>query len=120
MNLVALVAEFLALLQILDDIRVAGGGHEGREPVKTGHQPVLDLARRNLARPAKNARHAETALEHSSLAPRERRLPSVRPGEILGAVVSAEHDDGVVIDAQVLELLHNPADDVVELRHPGL
>src|SRR5580692_3605868 len=33
--------------------------------------------------------------------------------------VGREHDDGVVVDAQVLELLHHQTDIVVELRHAG-
>ena len=53
------------------------------------------------------------------LLPRERRLSAVRPGEDFGAVVGGEDDDGVVVDAHVLELLHHRADDVVELRHAG-
>src|SRR5262245_53723458 len=83
-NFVSFVAELLALLQILDDVRVAGGGHEGREPVETGHQAVLDFARGNLARPTKDAWHAESAFEHGSFAASERSLPSVGPGEVLG------------------------------------
>src|SRR5262245_59092854 len=51
-NLVGLVAELLALLQFINDVRIAGDGREGREPVESGNQSVLDLARRNLARPA--------------------------------------------------------------------
>ena len=51
--------------------------------------------------------------------PFERRVAAVRPGERLGAVVGGEHDDGVVVDAEVLELLHGGADDVVELGHAG-
>src|SRR5262249_37826856 len=98
-NLVALVAEFLPLLQLLDNVQVAGCGDESREPVKTGHQSVLDLARRNLARPANDAGDAEPPFKHGSLAACERRLAAIGPGEILSAVVRAEHNDGVVIDA---------------------
>ena len=90
-----------------------------REPVEPGDDAVLDLARRHLARPADHRRHAEAAFHDRALALRERRLSAVRPGEDLGAVVGGEDDDGVVVDAHVLELLHHEADVVVELRHAG-
>ena len=44
----------------------------------------------------------------------------IGPGEEFGAVVGSEHDDGVVVDAQIFELLHYQADVVVKLRHAGL
>ncbi len=50
---------------------------------------------------------------------RERRRAAVRPGEHFGAVVGGEDDDGVIVHAHVLELLHDRADDVVELGHAG-
>ena len=98
---------------------IAGGGDEGREPVEPGDDAVLDLAGRHLARPADHRRHAEAAFHDRALALRERRLSAIRPGEDLGAVVGGEDDDGVVVDAHVLELLHHEADVVVELRHAG-
>ena len=119
MHLVGAIAELLALLELLDDVRIAGGRHERREPVEAGHDPVLDLAGRNLAGPADDARHAEAAFQHRPLAAGERRLAAVGPGEVLGAVVGREDDDGVVLEAVVLQLLHDRADDVVELRHAG-
>ena len=45
------------------------------------------------------AGHAEAALQHRALAAGERRLPAVGPGEVLGAVVGGEDDDGVVVEA---------------------
>ena len=92
---------------------------ERREPVEPGDDAVLDLAGRHLARPADHRRRAEAAFHDRALALRERRLSAVRPGEDLGAVVGGEDDDGVVVDAHVLELLHHDADVVVELRHAG-
>ena len=101
MHLVGPVAELLPLLELAGDVRVAGGGDEGREPVKAGDQPVLDLARRDVARPADDHRRSEATLEHGALAAGERRLATVGPGEVLGAVVGGEPHDRVVIDAQV-------------------
>ena len=45
--------------------------------------------------------------------------PAIGPGEDLGAVVGREDDDGVVVLAHVLELLHDEADVVIELGHAG-
>ena len=69
MDLVSPIAECLALLQLLDNVGVAGGGDERREPVQAGNDPVLDLAGGNLARPSHDARHAETAFQHRTLTP---------------------------------------------------
>ena len=98
---------------------IAGRSDEGREPVEPGDDAVLDLARRHLARPADDAGHAEAAFQRRPLAAGERRLAAVGPGEVLGAVVGGEDDDGVVLEPVVLEVLHHRADDVVELRHAG-
>ncbi len=48
MDLVGRAAEVLAGLQLVDDVRVAGRRHESREPVETGKDAVLDLARGTL------------------------------------------------------------------------
>ena len=61
----------------------------------------------------------QAAFQARSLAAGEGRLPAVGPGEVLGAVVGGEDDDGIVLKAVVLEILHHRADDVVELRHAG-
>ena len=50
---------------------------------------------------------------------RERRLTAIRPGEDFRAVVGSEHDDRVIVLADVLELLHHKADVVVQLGHSG-
>ena len=120
MDLVGAVADLLALEQLVGDVGIAGRGDQGREPVEAGEDAVLDLAGRHLARPADDRRHAEAAFQRRALAAGERRLAAVGPGEVLGAVVGREHDDGVLIEAVVLQVLHDRADDVVELRHAGL
>ena len=89
------------------------------KPVEAGNQPVLDLTGGDLARPPHDARHAETALHDRPLATGERRLTAVGPGEILRTVVRGERQDGVFLETGILELLHDLADDLVELRHPG-
>src|SRR5262249_42937142 len=120
MDLVGAVADLLALLQLIGDVRVAGRRHEGREPVKPGYDAVLDFPRGHLAGPADDCGHAEAALECRSLAAGEWRLAAVGPGEVLGTVVGGKAEDRVVLKTVVLQVLHDRADDVVELRHPGL
>ncbi len=118
-HLVRAITELLALQQLIGDVGVAGCRDERREPVQAGHDRVLDLARRHLARPAQDHRHTEATLEGRALATGERRLAAVWPGEVLGAVVGREADDGVAFEAGVLHIFHHRADDIVDLRHPG-
>src|ERR1019366_2825545 len=120
MTLVGRIADLLALLQLLDDVRIARRRKEGRKPVQPGDNAVLDLAGRHLAGPADQRWHAEAAFEDGTLALREGRLSAVRPGKYLGAVVGGEDHDGVVIHTDVFQLLHHDADVVVELRHARL
>src|SRR6185295_12339912 len=54
--LVGPVAEPRALEQLVCDVRIAGGGEQGREPVQGGKDAVLDRAWFDLARPTGNAR----------------------------------------------------------------
>ena len=103
----------------LGDVRVAGGGEEGREPVQAGQDAVLHRVRRDVAGPADDARHAEAAFHDRPFALRERRRSAIGPGEEFGAVVGREDDDGVVVLAHVLELLQHQTDVVVELGHAG-
>ena len=119
MVLVGPVADLLALQQFVGDVRIAGRGHEGRQPVQAGEDAVLHRVRRHMARPAKECRHAEAAFEDRSLGLRERRLTAIGPGKDFGAVVGGEDDDGVVVHAHVLELLHHQTDVVIELGHAG-
>src|SRR5271157_1358225 len=118
-DLVIPLAELLALLQFLDDARVAGRGHERREPVEPGDEPIFDLAGRHLARPADDGWRAESTFQDLPLATRKRCLAAIGPGEVLRAVVGGEDDDGVLLETLVVELLHDCADDVVKLGHSG-
>src|SRR4029453_13716567 len=102
--------------QLFDDVGVARRSKEGREPIEPGDEAVLDLARRHLARPANDPGYTEAAFHHRALALREWRLSAVGPSEDFGPVVGGEHDDGIFVDAQALELLHQPTDNFAELR----
>src|SRR5262249_35650605 len=53
------------------------------------------------------------------LPPGEGGLAAVGPREVFGTVVGGKADDRVVVDTQILDLLHHRTDDVVELRHAG-
>ena len=119
MVLVGPVAELHALEQVVGDGGVAGGGEEGGEPVQAGQEAVLHRVRRDVAGPAQDARHAEAAFHDRAFALRERRRAAIGPGEDFGAVVGGEDDDGVVVLADVLELLQHEADVVIELGHAG-
>ena len=96
--LVRPVADLLALLELVDDVGIAGRRDEGREPVESGDDRVLHLARRDCAGPTDDHRSAEAALEPGSLAAGERRLTAIGPGEVLGAVVGRKGDDRVVLE----------------------
>ena len=50
------------VLQLLDDVRLARGRQERRQPVVVLDDLVRDGAGRDLARPADELRHAERAL----------------------------------------------------------
>ena len=118
-HLVSPTANLLALEKLVGDVRVASRRDERWEPVQPGYDAILDLARRHLTGPADDHRHAEAAFEGCSFTPSKRGLATIGPGEVLGAVIRAERQDGVVIEAVVLDVLHDRADDVVELRHPS-
>ena len=65
-----------------------------------------------------NARHAPAAFPVGVLLAAERRVGAIRPGVVLGAVVGGIHDDGVVGDAQLVELVEHLADLLVVGDHP--
>ena len=119
MDLVGRIAKLLSGLEFIGDVRVACCGDKRWEPVQTGHNPVFDLARRYLAGPADDGRNPETALERRSLATGKGCLATVGPSEVLSSVVGREGNDGVLVQAIVLHIFHDRADDVVELSHAG-
>ena len=78
---------------------------------------VRDLAGLDLARPAHQHRHAERALPVGVLLAAERRHGAVRPGVHVGAVVGRIHDEGVVGDAELVEIVEHLADVFVMVDH---
>src|SRR5262249_41180262 len=103
-HLVVAVEEVLvtivAQLHPFEGLNLVVGGDgvscEGGEPVETGKDAVLNRAGFNLARPADNARHAETALKTCAFGGLKRCHPAIRPGEYFRSVVGGEDNDRVV------------------------
>src|SRR5262245_49487466 len=120
MNLVGPVTDLFALLEFIDNARVAGRRHECWEPVETRYDGVVDLAGWYPARPPDDHRSAEAALHNRSLRTGKRRLTAIRPSEVLRPVVGRKSDDGIVLEIIVAQVLHDRSDNVVELCHPGL
>ena len=116
-DLEGLAADLVALLHLLDEVGLAGGGREGRDEVLQRADVVDDAAGLDDAGPAHDARHAPAAFPVGVLLAAERRRAAVRPRQHFGAVVGGEDDDGVVGDAEVVELLEKLADVAVEFDH---
>ena len=79
--------------------------------------PVRDLARLDLARPAHHHRDAEGALPVGVLLAAERRHAAVRPRVHVGTVVGRIHDESVVRDAELIEKVEHLADILVMVDH---
>jgi len=69
------------------------------------------------AGPAHDAGHAVAAFPVGILLALERRRAAIGPGKHLGAVVGRPHDDGVVGNTQVVELLQELTHHAVQLGH---
>src|SRR6202050_1862764 len=96
LGLGGLTVDLHALQQLRRDVRIARRRDQRRQPIQSGEDAVLHRARLDLARPARDARHTEAALEHRALGGARRRHAAVGPSEDFGAVVGSEDHDGVV------------------------
>ena len=112
-----LPAAVVALLQLLDDVRLAGGREERRQPVVVLHDLVRDDAGRDLARPAHQQRDTERALPVRVLLAAERRHRAVRPRVHVRPVVGRVHHDRVVGDPELVEQVEQLADVLVVVDH---
>ena len=117
MDLEGLVADLHALEQLLLHVGHAGGGQQRGQHVFVREDVVEDGAGLDDAGPADGARHAVAAFPVAVLLAAEGRRAAVGPGELLRAVVGGIHDDGVVFEAEFLELVEQLADVRVVLDH---
>ena len=78
---------------------------------------VDDRAGLDDAGPADRGRDAESTFPLRGLLAGEHRRAAVRPGEYFGAVVGGIHDDGIVFDAQFLELGEQLANHPIVFDH---
>ncbi len=86
--------------------------HVGVREDLVGHRSRLDDTR-----PADRAGHPPAALPVGVLLAAERRPAPIGPAQALGAVVGRVHHDGVVGDAQLVELVEQLADVAIVLHH---
>ena len=117
MDLEGLVSDLHALEQLLLHVGHARGRHERRDHVLVGVDLVAHRAGLDDAGPADGGRHAVAALPVGVLLPAEGRRAAVGPGELLRAVVGGVHDDRVVFEAELLELVEQLPDHRVVLDH---
>ncbi len=117
MNFVADAVGGVPGLELVDDIRLAGGRAERRGPVIMAHQFVGDRTGLDDARPAHQAGHAEGALPVGVLLGAEPGHGAVRPGVHVRAVVAGVDHDGVVRDAHVVQGFEEGADCIVVFEH---
>src|SRR5271155_2885962 len=82
------------------------------------HDAVQDSASLDLAGPAQETRNTPGAFPVGVLLGAERRVGSVGPSVVLGAIVGGIHDDGVIGNAQLIELVEYLADLFVVGHHP--
>ena len=106
-----------SLQQIFLDGGVSSRGEQGREHVFVCADVVDDRAGLDDAGPADRGRDAESAFPLRGLLAGEHRRAAVRPGEHFGTVVGGVHDDGVVRDAQLVELGEQLAHHRIVLDH---
>ena len=118
MHLVGAGADLVAGQQLLLDLCLPGGGEQRRHPILKGHDVVDHLPRLDAARPADRRRRAEAAFPGGRLLAPEGGVAAIGPGHHLGAVVGGVDDDGVLRDAEVVQLLQQLADMPVMLDHP--
>src|SRR5215467_1761933 len=116
-HLEGLAVRRIALLQLRHNVRLACGGEEGGHPIFLREDLVDDGAGLDHARPSHEHGHAEATLPRGALLALVRGGASVGPRDHLGAIVGAVDHDGVVGDAEVVELLEDGAHHLVVLDH---
>src|SRR5215475_2105875 len=69
--------------------------------------------------PTDHGGHTEAAFQRRAFAACKRSLTTIGPSKILGSIVGGKDHYCVVVQAIVLYVLHDRANDVVQLRHTG-
>src|SRR5262245_58208678 len=87
MNFESLATRIVASQQLLFDVGIACRRHERRNPIERAERFIGNRARLNLARPANEARHAESALPIGVLLTAERGRASIGPGILVRTIV---------------------------------
>ncbi|MCY1415003.1 hypothetical protein D9M71_304700 [compost metagenome] len=106
-----------AICHVGHQIRVASRCGQCRHPVVVGDQVVEVRSRLDDFWPFHQQRHAMAAFVGSALLAVKRRSAAIRPAEFLGSVIGRVYDDGVVGNAQVIQLFQQLADLPVVLDH---
>ena len=116
-HLERLLPDTHTLQELLGDVRHAGGRQQRGQHVFVREDIVQHRAGFDHAGPANGRRHAEAALPVGVLLAAERRRAAVGPREFLRAVVGRVHDDGVFVDAEILQRVQQFADVRVVFDH---
>ena len=105
MILVRLAINRHARFELGDDIGTSSSSHQGWHPILVRHDLVNDLSFLNPARPSDHRWNAKTALPIRILLASERRNRGIRPGVVVRTVIGRVHDDGVIGNAQLIEMV---------------
>src|SRR5580658_9397220 len=117
MNLERPVNALIPSEKLLLHIRHTSCCEESRCPILVRGDVVDDGVGLDDAGPASYARDAEASVPSGALFSAERLGTTIRPCKLFGTVVRGQNNDGVVGDAQVIELLEKLADDPIEFHH---
>src|SRR5262249_36304882 len=104
-DLESLVAGLVSLLELLHNVRLAGGRQKRRQHVGVREDFVGYRARLDHARPPDRAGHAPSTFVVGVFFAAERRRSAVGPTHHLGAIIGRVHDDGVVADTEIVDFL---------------
>ena len=111
-----------AFMQVIND----SGSNITAELVELGgtfmedpreYDVIVDRTRLDNARPANHLRHSEAPLKGRALLSVERADAAVRPTELLRTVVRAINNDGVVGNAELVQLVEEQSDRIVMFDH---
>src|SRR5215471_16595562 len=116
MDLVSRVAHLVAGEQLLLQIRRPRGRGEGDVQVFVTLKPIRDAAGLDVSRPLDEQRYTYPAFPSRSLFAAERRVAPIGPEDEFIAVVGGVDHDGVVIRAQIFQLLKNRSHMLVVLK----